>query len=421
MADGIGRPTQGGEVADQHDPLGRHLEDPDRFQECAQRPMPIFFSSRLNVWVVSRLADVKKVLRDGQTFSCANVLRPLTPLSPRLLPILLAGYPLVPGFRIMDGEQHRSKRQPWAAGFGPDRLEMVRNYLTQRAASLAEDMIAGKRTAEFMTAYANPLTVSVICHMMGYRPEHHAEIGEDTAKAAALAMGHLFLSDDEQVEAAQSWVRSQKLIGRYVAERMAEPRDDLIGEAVTAYAPGGAQLTEEQEAELVASIFGVTLAGHVTSSALLGDGVLRLIEHPEQWRLLCDRPQLIPGAVEEIARFCTPGHIFLRQTTRDTKLAGQELPAGAEVAVLLAAANRDSAAYDRPAELDVTRRPRTGHVAFGHGPHFCLGAGLGRLELEISLRILTERLPTLRLAPDQPPTSRPWLAQKCPFTVPIAW
>jgi cytochrome P450 len=321
----------------------------------------------------------------------------------------------------MDGEQHRRQRQLWADGFGPDQLEGIRGYLTKRATSLAEDMIAGKRPAEFMAAYANPLTISAICQMIGYRPEHHTAVGEDTAKAAALAMGHLFLSDDEQVEAAQSWVQCQKLIGRYIAERMVEPGDDLIGEAVRAYAPSGAPVTEDQEAELVASIFGVTLAGHVTSSALLGDGVLRLLEHPEQWRLLCNQPQLIRTAIEEIARFCSPGHIFLRKTTRDTTLAGQELPAGAEVAVLLAAANRDGAAFDRPAELDITRRQRIGHVTFGYGPHFCLGAGLGRLELEISLRILTERLPTLRLVPGQPSTSRPWLAQKCPFTVPVTW
>lgn len=421
MVDGMRSQTPGAQAQDQYDPLGDNLDDPDRFQQAAQHPVPVYFSPKLNAWIASRLADVKQVLRDGQTFSCANVLRPLTPLSSRVLPILFAGYPMVPVFRVMDGEQHKQQRQPWAAGFAPDRLERVKDYLTKRATTLVDYMIAGKQHAEFMSSFATPLTVSAICHVLGFRPEDHTAIGEDTAKAAALAMGHVFLSEDDQVEAAQAWVRAQQLIGRYVADRLADPGDDLISEVVAARAPDGAPLTAVQEAELVASIFGVTLAGHVTSSALIGDGILRLLEHPDQWRLLCDQPDLIPNAVEEIARFCTPGHVFLRQTTRETTLGGQKLPAGADVAVLPAAADRDEDAYDHPAELDITRSPRPGHLAFGHGPHFCLGAGLGRLELEISLRLLTERLPTLRLAPDQPSTSRPWLAQKCPFTVPVAW
>jgi cytochrome P450 len=408
-------------LGDQYDPFGRHLDDPYPFYLRAQREMPIFFSSKLDVWVVTRLADVKKVLRDELTFSSVNTLRPLAPFSSQVFPILFGGYPLVPVFVVMDGEQHKQRRQPWAVGFGPDRVAAVRHYVTNRAIALAEDLIAGENTAEFMTDYANPLPVSVICHMMGYAPEHHNALGEDTRRAATLAMGHLFSSDDEQVEAAESLVRSQQLIGRYVAERMAAPRDDLISEAVAAYAPGGGPLAEEEEAELVATIFGVTLAGHINSSALLGTGVLRLLKHPEQWRLLCDQPDLIPNAIEEIFRFCTPGHIFLRQTTQDTILAGQELPAEAEVAVLLAAANRDEAAFDRPAEFDITRKPRTAHVAFGHGPHFCPAAGLGRLELEISLHILTERLPKLRLIPGQPATSRPSLASNGPFTVPVTW
>jgi hypothetical protein len=338
-----------------------------------------------------------------------------------VFPILFGGYPLVPVFVVMDGDEHKQQRQPWAVGFGPDRVAAVRDYVTGRAVTLVEDLTAGKDTAEFMTGYANPLPVSVICHMMGYAPEHHDALGEDTRKAATLAMGHTFPSDEEQVEAAEAMVRSQQLIGRYVAERRAAPSDDLISEAVAAYAPGDGPLTEEEEAELVGTVFGVTLSGHINSSPLIGAGVLRLLEHPDQWRLLCDRPDLIPNAIEEIARFCTPGHIFLRQTTTDTILAGQELPAGAEVAVLLAAANRDEAAFDRPAEFDITRKTRTGHVGFGHGPHFCVAAGLGRLELEISLRILSERLPKLRLIPGQPPTSRPSVATKGPFTVPVAW
>ncbi|MCO5998063.1 cytochrome P450 [Actinoallomurus rhizosphaericola] len=407
-------------LGDEYDPMGTHLDDPFDFYRRAQREMPVFFSSKLGVWVVTRMADVKKVMRDGRTFSSVNNLRPLEPLSMEVLPIMFSGYPLVPVFLVMDGEEHLEHRRPWAAGFTAERVEAVRPYITQRATALADELTAGESTAELMAAYANPLANSVIAHVMGIAPEDHAALGDDTRNAVKIAIGYVAPSEEEQAEAAQSWVHSQQLIGSYVDARRAEPRDDLISEAIAAYAPDG-ELSEDAEAELVGSAWGVTLAGQITTSAVIGAGVLRLLEHPEQWRLLCERPDMIPHAVEEILRFCAPGHLFLRQTTRDTVLAGQELPEGTEVAVCPAAANRDEAVFDRPGEFDITRDSSTGHLAFGHGPHYCIGFRLARVELEISLRVLTERLPKLRLVPGRPATWRPSLIQKGPATVPVAW
>jgi cytochrome P450 len=408
-------------LGDEYDPLGKHIDDPYDIYTRSQREAPVFYSSKLGVWVVTRMADVKNVLRDGRTFSSVNNLRPLQPLSMEVVPILFSGYPLVPVFLVMDGEEHAERRQPWAAGFTAKRVEAVRPYITQRATELADDLIAGGSPAEFMAAYANPIANSVICHVMGIGPEHHAALGEDTRNSVKIAIGYVAPSEEEQAEASRAWVHSQQLIGSYVTARMAEPRDDLISEAIAAYAPDGATLNEDEEAELVGSAWGVTLAGQITTSALIGAGVLRLLEQPDHWQMLCDRPDLVPNAAEEILRFCAPGHLFLRQTTKDTVLGGQKLPEGTEVAVCPAAANRDEAAFDRPDEFDITRKPPLGHVAFGHGPHFCIGFRLARLELEISLRVLTERFPKLHLAPDQPATWRPSLIQKGPAAVPVAW
>ncbi|WP_433334803.1 cytochrome P450 [Spirillospora sp. CA-294931] len=408
-------------VGDEYDPLGRHIDDPYDFYLRAQREMPVFFSSKLGIWVVTRMADVKKVLRDGTTFSSVNNLRPLEPLSMEVLPVMFSGYPLVPVFLVMDGEEHQTHRAPWAAGFTAERVEAVRPYITDRATALADDLIAGDSPGDFMAAFANPLANSAIAHILGIADEDHAALGEHTRKAVKIAIGYACRSEEEQVESARSWLHSQRLVGEYVTARRAEPRDDLISEAIEAYAPDGAPLDEDVEAELVGSAWGITLAGQITTSAALGAGVLRLLEHPEQWRLLCDRPDLVPNAAEEILRYCAPGHLFLRQTTADTVLAGQQVPAGAEVAVCPAAANRDEAAFDRPGEFDITRQAPSGHVAFGHGPHYCIGFRLARLELEVSLRILTERFPKLRLVPDQPATWRASVIQKGPATVPVAW
>ena len=403
-------------LGDYYDPLGIHLEDPYPFYTRARREKPIFFSSALDAWVVTRLADVRKVLRDGKTYGSSNALRPFSPLSPGVFEELAKGYPECPLFITMDGEPHRRRRTQAAAGFSAERVEAATPYITERAEGLIPEL-ADAGPADFMAGYANRLPVDVICHLMGFAESDFTMIGDDTRRAAALPIGHRFQSEEEEIEAARSWVRVQGLMGRYVTDRRAEPRDDIMSELVRAYAADGRSLTPDQEAELVAIIFGVTLPGHITTSALLGNGLLRLLSNPGQWRLLCERPDLIPNAVEEIARYDTPTHIFLRQATQDTVLAGQPLAAGTEVAVWLAAANRDETAFEKAEEFDITRPVQSKHVVFGLGAHFCLGAALARRQIEISLRLLTERLPGLQLVPDQRIDFRPSLDHRGPMSL----
>jgi cytochrome P450 len=406
-------------LGDLYDPLGAHLDEPYPFYTRARREAPIFFSPVLNAWVVTRMADVRKVLRDGETFSSANVLRPFAPLNQGVPLILAQGYPLTASMITADGEEHRRQRAPQAAGFLPESVDAAEPYIVIRATALL-DAFAGDGRTDFVAAYANPLPVSVICHLVGFDPEDHEMIGDDSRAAASLGMGHQFRTEQEQLDAAHSWVRCQHTIGRHVRDRRAAPRDDMISELINAFVPGDGPLTAGQEAELVNMFFGITLPGHITTSALLGNGLLRLLRHPEQWRLLCERPDLIPNAVEEIARFDTPTHIFLRLTTKETTVAGQRLSAGAEIAVWLAAANRDESVFERAEEFDITREPRP-NVVFGHGAHFCLGAGLARRQIEVSLRLLTERLPGLRLVADQRIRFRPTLDHRGPLSLQLTW
>jgi cytochrome P450 len=403
-----------------YDPLGVHLDDPYPFYARARREAPIFFSPKLDAWVVTRLTDVKKVLRDGRTFSSANTLRPFSPLSPSVFAVLAQGYPATDLMITLDGEEHQWWRTPTAACLSQERVNATEQYIVERANTLV-DGFAADGTTDFMTSYANPLGVSVVYHLLGFPPELHEELGDDSRRAAGLAMGHRFLSEDEQIEAANSWVRYQHVIGRHLADRRAAPRADLTSEMLAAYVPGDGPLTPQREAELVAHFFGLGLAGHITTSALLGNGLHRLLSHPDQWRLLCERPELVPDAVEEIARYDTPTHIFLRKTTKETTVAGQPLPAGTELAVWLAAANRDETAFDRAEEFDITRKTARNHVVFGHGAHFCPGAGLARREVEVSLRVLTERLPKLRLVPDQEIEIRRSLDHRGPVSLQVAW
>jgi cytochrome P450 len=228
-------------------------------------------------------------------------------------------------------------------------------------------------------------------------------------------------SGAEQQAAARKVVALQQLLARYLRQRRAQPGDDLISRAIAELAPMAGQLTFDQEAELVESLFGTLLAGHLTTSGLLGNGVWHLLSHPEQWALLCQRPELLDGAVEEIARYDTSVQAQFRVTTRPVNLAGTALPEGAEVLVLFGSANRDNALVDRPEVFDLTRPPSK-HLTFGLGVHYCAGAQLARVELRIALATLVERLPTLRLAADAAPvTIAPSLRLRGPTALEVAW
>ena len=173
--------------------------------------------------------------------------------------------------------------------------------------------------------------------------------------------------------------------------------DDLVGVLVSA-TDDDDRLTE---VELLGSLFQLIVAGHDTTTSLIGNGVVDLLAHPDQWRLLLDDPSRVPGAIEELIRFNTPvPHATFRVSTEAIDLEGREIPAREQVLICLGAANHDPNVYEDPAVLDISREPRA-HLGFGHGIHFCLGAPLARLEARIAFSTLLRRFPNLELAVDR--------------------
>jgi cytochrome P450 len=164
----------------------------------------------------------------------------------------------------------------------------------------------------------------------------------------------------------------------------------------------------------------VMVAGHTTTSSLLGTGLVHLLEDRSRWLLLRERPELIPGAVEEMARFDPAVQSFFRVTTRPAEVGGVRLEPGTELLLLYGSANRDEALCEHPEEFDITRAP-TRHLAFGMGLHACVGAGLARTELRVSLETLTRRLPDLRLDTDQEIRIRPGLNHRGPWWLHVTW
>lgn len=269
--------------------------------------------------------------------------------------------------------------------------------LAPRIADIAEqllDEVQPTGSIDLIGDYAYPLPVIVIAELLGVPHQDRIRF-RDWSVALAAAID-LRTSPDVYGRASEATREMTALLRGIVAERRVEPRDDLVSALITAESEDGA-LDEE---ELIAMCILLLVAGHETTVNLIGNGVLALLEHPEQLELLRSRPDLYDQAVEELLRFDSSVQFTFRFAREAIELRGRTIPRGHQVGLVIGSANRDPEHFPEPDRLDVTRAPLR-HLAFGMGIHFCLGAPLARLEARLALETLLRRLPGLRLA-DEP-------------------
>ncbi|MFJ6571175.1 cytochrome P450 [Streptomyces sp. NPDC091292] len=391
--------------------------DPYPVYERARRADGLTYVAEFDAWLVARDADVREVLRRPDDFSSANALRPDVMPCPAALAVLGGGSARGPVVLGADGARHAELRAPIVRALSPARVAAVRPYATERAAALV-DAFAADGGVELMTAYAERLPGDVIGRIVGIDPDDVPAVVRGGHRAEQLLFRPL--PEGEQIAAAHDVVAMRRILDAVVRDRRAAPRDDLCSELVASLVPGTDDLTPEQSAECVAHVQNLLLAGHLTTTALIGTALLHLLRHRDQWDLLCAEPERIPDAVEEAARYDTALQGFRRVTTRPIALAGTELPAGAPLFVAFGAAGRDGARHARPDVFDITRAPAR-HLAFGYGVHGCPGSQLARDQVRLTLELFTRRLPTLRLAADRPVTMRPTMIHRSPETLHVEW
>ncbi|MDQ7908129.1 cytochrome P450 [Phytohabitans sp. ZYX-F-186] len=406
----------GSELAESYDPLGAHLADPHPFYAEARRSEPVFFSARLDAWVVTRFDDVDAILKDPEVFSSAHSLRPVRQLYPATFAAFAEGYPPKPDHITSDGEAHRRLRAPYTKRLSPAAVKALEPSIRKRAEGLVESF-AGEGGADLVARYTSPLPVDTTADLFGIAPADVA-----TAKSGSeslFQLGSADLTEADEAAAAREFVAFQHLMAGYVRRRHADPEDDLVSDVVAALAPDPEPLTFDQEAELVGTICSTIGAGHITTTDTIGNALRLLLDHPDQWELLCRRPELVPNAVEEALRYEAPVPTLFRRATRPATVAGVEIPAGADVLLVFASANRDEERYPDAARFDATRAPSR-HFGFGAGVHTCVGAALARAQARVALQVLTERLPTLR-RPDHPIRLRPSINVRGPLALRPRW
>ncbi|WP_405591088.1 cytochrome P450 [Streptomyces sp. NBC_01092] len=398
-----------------HDVLDELQRDPYPHYERARRADGLVHVPELDAWLVARDADVREVLRRPEDFSSVNSLRPDVLPVPAALAVLGGGFGGRPVVVTTDGAVHQQLRAPIVRGLSPARVAAVLPYVAERTAVLVDSFVKDGRV-ELMSAYARRLPGDVIGRIVGLDPADVPAVVHGGHRAEELLFRPL--AQAEQIAAAEDVVAMQHVLDRYVRERHARPREDLASEIVASVTDG--ELTLEQRHEAVGHLQNLLLAGHLTTTALIGTTVLHLLRHRAQWELLCAERDRIPAAVEEAARHDTALQGFRRLTTRPVTLAGTELPAGATLFVAFGGANRDPARHPEPDTFDITRAP-VRHLAFGLGAHGCPGAQLAREQLRLTIQELTQHLPGLRLAEENPVEMRPTMIHRSPYRLHFTW
>ncbi|MFI6600354.1 cytochrome P450 [Nonomuraea sp. NPDC050536] len=341
----------------------------------------------IDAWLVTRYADVRAVLSDPDTYSNARQrmvqLASARDMSERELEEMRTGNLLA-----FDPPEHTRLRKFLAPEFTLRRMRRLEPLVSKIVEEHLDAMEAAGPPADLVSSFALPVPSLVICDLLGVPYEDRADFQRRTGTLLNVSL------PPEQRMAAQR--ESRAYMTELVERIMADPGDELLGMLVREH--GG----DLSAMELVGIGNLLLIAGHETTSNMLGLGTLALLRHPEQLELLRSEPALVDAAVEELLRWLSIVHAgTAKVTTTDVEIAGQAIPEGQLVLCALPTANRDPAFIDGPERLDITRGA-PGHLAFGHGIHHCLGAPLARMEMRTAFPALLRRFPGLRLAGPEP-------------------
>jgi cytochrome P450 PksS len=368
----------------------RHKADPYPFYARLRAEAPVFrvrLPDKQTAWLVSRYDDVAMVLKDERF--AKDRFRALTPQQLGKQPWIPGVFrPLLRNMLDLDAPDHSRLRALVQKAFTPRLIEQMRDRIQALADGLL-DATLDRGRMDLIRDYALPIPTTIIAEMLGVPVEdRHRFQRWSRAMVSANPSGWWTLLVVPHVWAFLRYVR--KLVG----VRRARPGDDLLSALVQAE-EAGEQLSAD---ELLAMVVLLLIAGHETTVNLIGNGMLALLEHPDQMEKLRRDPSLIKTAVEELLRYNGPLETSTERFTReDVTIAGVTIPQGSMVYAAIASANRDERQFANPDALDVTREPNK-HLSFGLGGHYCLGAPLARLEGQIAINTLLARTRELRLA-----------------------
>lgn len=372
-----------------------HLLDP----EVLANPYPLYHRLRaedpvhwdpfLHAWVVTRYADVVRVLHD---FSAERTPTPGQLTAMGLAALNPIAQVMVRQMLFLDAPAHTRLRGLASVAFTPRRVERLRAHIQEIVEGLL-DRVAHAGSADLIADLAEPMPAIVTAELMGVPVADHEQLKSWSADFAEM-LGNFQHNPDRIPRVLRSVEEMTAYFRSAIREQHEHPRDGLIHALMTAEVEGS-RLTEE---EVIANVIVTMVGGQETTTNLIGNGVLSLLRNPDQLDKLRQDSSLIASAVEELLRYESPSQHTARLARADVEMGGKQIRKRQAVIAVMGAANRDPERFPDPDRLDITRKDNR-HVAFGWAAHFCFGAPLARIEGQLALETILRRLPNLALKP----------------------
>lgn len=393
-----------------------YLANPYPALSAARVAAPAFHSPELQHWVVTRHHDIRRIFRTPAQFSAVNANAPFRTPCPRAAQALVAGgFRAVPTLANVDPPAHTRVRRLVNVAFTPRRVAAMEPFIRGLAVRFCTGRLRDGR-ADLVRDLAWELPVLVLFRILGVPDEDVPLVKDGSWSRILFIYGRA--DEAEQVVAAEGMAAFWRYAEALVADRLASPREDFTSDLVHARDADGEGLTPQQAATVVLNLL---FAGHETTTGLLGNAFRQLLSHRPSWDAICRDPTLIPGAAEEVLRLDSSVIAWRRRTTEAVRIGDVDVPGGANLLLMLGAANRDAAVFPDPDRFDIRRPNARDNLSLGAGPHLCLGAPLARLQARVVLEEVSARLPGLRLAPGTRLEFAPNVSFRGPLSLPVEW
>jgi cytochrome P450 len=327
------------------------------------------------------------------------------------------GFTAYSGLTARVPPDHTRIRKVAQSCFGPRRFRLIEPRIEAIVARHLDMLEAqgGKGPVNFWETVAYPVPACVLFTLMGIPDEDVPKIKQYGASRGAMTWGDP--TDEEQIAIAHDMVAYWKYIRNLLDMRRANPGDDFPSDLLRLQSEG-AEITDD---EIAGVLYSTLFAGHETTSTFMGNYVLTIMDNRDAWDEIKADPSKIPNAVEEMLRYMPSVVGWRRKARTATTVGGVDLPAGAEVLMITGSANRDESQFPAGEKLDINRANARTHLSFGYGIHYCLGFQLAKIEAAVLLRQLSERFPTLRLAPGFTAEYHRNLGFRVPKSVLVEW
>jgi cytochrome P450 len=373
------------------------IDDPHSYFGALRDESPVFWDERYRSWVITGYREVTTALRDPRFSSIRIAPFIRAKLSgPDTDPLMRQAFDVLAGWMVFqDAPDHMRLRNLVNRAFTARSVEVLRHHIEELADKLI-DHVPAKGRFDLIEEVAAPLPSIIIAELLGVPVEDRPQFESWTRKVAPLVSGGL--DDPTRYDGVAEGMDSllnyfKKLVRHYEAN----PTDNLITQLIRARDEGD----RLNEAEVLATCTLILFGGHETTANFIATAIRQLLLHPDQFAALRDRKVDDNTAIEECLRFDGPAKALTRVLSESFEFEGQQMQAGQRVFLILAGANRDPAAFDDPNTFKLDRDLAQRHIAFGFGPHFCMGAMLARLEGSILIPKIVRRMPDIRLADKQ--------------------